>query len=126
MKEGFSLIELIIALALILVAIMIFGVALSSLPLTKTARDQNIAYHIAAGKFEELRNTPFADLPASGSFTDAGFVELRTPTGNLVIVNYEGSTFIKKATVTVSWEELGQTKSVVLETLISENGLNQQ
>src|SRR3989344_9310034 len=66
---GFSLVELIVALAVVMVAILLFGVAVSSLPVIKGTRNRNIAYHAAAQKIEELRNTPFASLPGSGSFS---------------------------------------------------------
>lgn len=126
MLRGFSLIEVIIGLALVLVTLTIFGVALSTLPLTKTARNQNIAYHIAAKKIEELRDTTFVSLPSSGPFTDPGLADLPGSTADLTITDYEGSNKIKRAAVVVNWEETGQARSVLLETLISENGLNRQ
>ena len=75
---GFSLIEVIVALALTIVTIVIFGAAVSSTPLTKTAKYQNIAYHVAEKKLEELRNTDFNSLPPSASFKCCG---ARGPTG---------------------------------------------
>lgn len=124
MRKGFSLIETIIALAIVLVTLTVFGVALGSLPLTKNARNQNLAYHIAAKKIEELRNTPFALLPPSGSFSDAGLTNLEAGTGTLSITNYEGASQIKDLVVIVSWLEGGAARNINLETLISENGLN--
>jgi type II secretory pathway pseudopilin PulG len=121
---GYSLIEVIIALALVVVTITIFGVAVSSTPLTKTARNQNLAYHIASKKIEELRDTAFDSLPASGAFADSGLAALASPTANLTVADYEGSSEIKKITVVISWDEAGSTRNVTLETLISNTGLN--
>lgn len=123
-NRGFAFIEVIIALALVLVTLTIFGVAVSTLPLTKTSRNQNIAYHVAAKKMEELRNTSFTALPVGGPFTDAGLNNLTSATANLSITDYQGSTLIKKATVIVNWLEEGVIRNVILETLMSEDGLN--
>ena len=124
--KGFSLIEVIIALALVLVTLLIFGVAVSSLPLARGARDQNIAYHIAGKKLEDLRHTAFAQLPPSGSFSDPALANL--PSGadaNLTVANYQSSSSIKQATVVVSWTENGTAESVTMDTLIASGGISQ-
>lgn len=72
---------------------------------------------------ETLRNTAFASLPASGSFTDTDLSKLPQATAVQTITNYQSSTKIKLATITVSWTESGVTKNAKLETLISETGL---
>ena len=124
--SGFLIIEVVVALALFLVTLTVFGVAVSTIPLTKTASDQNLAYHIAAKKIETLRHTAYASLPAVGtsSFTDSGFSNLNSATGQVVVATY-GSASAKKITVTVSWQDAGKARSVVIETLMSNAGLNQ-
>lgn len=124
LKKGFTLVETLIALALVGATLVVFGAAVATLPAIKTARDQNIAYHVAAKKIEELRKTPFDSLPASGSFSDPGLSNLSSSTASLVISDYEGSSDIKRVTATVSWDMLGATRDIVLETLIGESGLN--
>ena len=121
---GFTIIETAIALLLVVVTVTIFGVALSTLPLTKTARNQNIAYHVAAKKIEEFRNTPFNSLPPGGAFTDFGLANLASSTASYTITDYQGSADIKQVTVIVSWDEQGKQRSTSLETLISKGGLN--
>lgn len=123
--SGFSLIEAIIGLAIIILTITIFGGVLNTLPLTKHARNQNLAYHLAAKKIEELRNTPFSSLPPGGSFTDPGFSDLASGSGSLTVANYSGSGSIKQLTVTISWSEGASSKNLTLETLMSDKGLNQ-
>ena len=123
--KGFTLIEVIIALALIVVTVTLLGVALSSLPLTKRARNQNLAYHIAAKKIEELRNTAFTSLPSPGPFSDPGLSDLASSTASFTITDYAGSAQIKKISISVNWYEQNQTRNVLLETLISNSGLNQ-
>lgn len=126
MRKGFSLIEMIIALALVLATILVFAVALQSSPLTRHARNQNVAYHVAANKIEELRNTQFSSLPASGAFSDPGLGNLQGATAQLTITDYQGSSDVKQVVVTISWLEAGATKSLTLETLMSNSGLNKQ
>ncbi len=123
---GFLLIEVVVALAVFILTLTIFGVAVSTAPLTKTARNQNLAYHIASKKIEVLRHTPYASLPANGtsSFSDTGFTDLPGATGQLTIAQY-GANQIKRVTVTVSWQEAGTARSVVIETLMALAGLNQ-
>jgi type II secretory pathway pseudopilin PulG len=123
---GFTLIEIIISLALIMVTLVLFGAAMMNLPLIKHSRGQNIAYHAAAAEIELLRNTNFASLPVSGPFTNSGLANLENASGSLAISNYEGNAMIKKIIVTVTWYEESAAKTITLETLISNNGLNYQ
>ena len=122
--KGFSLIEVIIASAMVISSLVIFCVALSTVPLTRTTRNQNIAYHIAAKKIEDLRRTAFASLPASGPFNDPGLSYLASSTASLTVADYQGSGEIKDISVTVNWVQQGATKNVILQTLISNTGLN--
>ena len=119
--KGFSLIEVIIASAMVISSLVIFGVALSTVPLTRTTRNQNIAYH---KKIEDLRRTAFASLPASGPFNDPGLSYLASSTASLTVADYQGSGEIKDISVTVNWVQQGATKNVILQTLISNTGLN--
>jgi Tfp pilus assembly protein PilV len=121
--KGFTLVEVIIALAFLLVTMTIFGLVISSLPLIKTARNQNLAYHLAAKKIEELRNTSYASLPASGSYNDAALAELPSGSANLTVASYQSSAKIKDAVVTISWSDASGSHSVSLETLIGSIGL---
>lgn len=121
---GFTLIEVIIAMAVVVAAMVVFGVAVSSLPLTKNSRNQNIAYHAAAKKIEELRKTPFASLPASGGFSDPALANLASSTASLTVSDYSGSSQIKQITVIVNWNQDGASRNLRLDTLIGSNGLN--
>jgi len=124
--SGFQLIEVAIALVLFIMTLTIFGVAVSTAPLTKTARHQNVAYHIAAKKIEDLRHTLYASLPADGTstFSDGGLADLPDGEGFVTMAAY-GANQVRRATVIVTWQEAGTARSVVLETLINNSGLNQ-
>ena len=123
--QAFSLIEVLIGLGIVLITLTILGVVINTVPLTKNARYQSTAYHIAAKEVEILRNTSFASLPGSGSFSGTGLSSLPSGSGSLTVVNYQSSTDIKQITVTVSWNDRGTTRSVTLETLIGSGGLSQ-
>ena len=123
---GFTLVELIVGLALTLAALMLFSSVVSTIPLTKTARNQNIAYHIASKKIEELRNTAFASLPASGNFSDSGLSDLASSTASLLVSDYQGSEDIKEIKVTITWLQEAENKSAAVETLIYNGGINQK
>ena len=126
-QHGFTLIELVVALGIILLTVFVFGIAVSSLPLTRSASNRNIAYHAAGQKIEEMRNTPFAFLPSSGTFTYAILSELASSTAQLTMSSYSGYDInsIKQAVVNITWYENGTWQSVQLNTLISSTGLNQ-
>lgn len=123
--KGFSLIEVIIALGIVLTTLIVFGVVVNTVPLTRTARNQNLAYHLAGKKIEELRHTDFASLPGSGPLTDTGLAHLASSTIALTMADYEGDSDIKQATVVVEWYEGATARDVALTTLIGKGGLNQ-
>ena len=123
--KGFSLIEVMIAMGVVLITLIAFGVVVNTVPLTRTARNQNVAYHIAAKKVEELRHTAFAALPPSGPFSDPGLGNLASATATMNIADYQSSAEIKQATVTGEWYENNTARNVSLTTLIGETGLNQ-
>ena len=125
-SRGFSLVELIIALGIAMVAVLLFTVVISIIPLTKISRNQNLAYHIAAKKIEELRNTVFSSLPTTGTFTDSGLSDLASSTASITVTDYQSSAEVKEITVVVSWQQENQQKSVSLETLIYDGGISQK
>ncbi|MDZ4243602.1 MAG: hypothetical protein U1C57_00675, partial [Candidatus Doudnabacteria bacterium] len=65
-----------------------------------------------------------ASLPANSTFPDPGLANLSNPSADFTIEDYAGSSQIKTATVTVQWQEESHTREVVLETLMSDHGLN--
>lgn len=119
------MVEVMISLAIVLLTLVVFGVAVNTVSLMRLSRDQNVAYHIAAKKVEELRHTSFASLPASGALSDSGLSNLASSTIALSMQNYQSSAEIKQATVTVSWVQGGGDRNVSLTTLIYDGGLNQ-
>jgi prepilin-type N-terminal cleavage/methylation domain-containing protein len=63
-KRGFTLVELLVAASIFLVATLAFGsllkIGMSSI---RAARDLNRAAYTLQAKMEEIQETPFAELP---------------------------------------------------------------
>ena len=117
-QTGFSLIELMIVLVLITAAIAIFIRFTDTFSRIGRARNQIKSYHLAAKKLEELRNTPFVNLPVSGSFTENG------SQGQLTLTDYQEKTDIKQVTVEVFYQDHSIQRRIQLDSLISKYGLN--
>lgn len=116
--SGFTLVELLVVLFLVTVTIFVFLKSTDTLGRIGRSRNQTKAYHLAAKKVEELRNTPFENLPASGPFSDDGL------SGQLTLQDYEGHTDIKQVTVEVFFFDQSVQKKAQLDTLMSKFGFN--
>lgn len=123
LRSGFSLVEILLSIFLILALISVLLTTSASYYQTHRSNLQQLAMSIASKQMETLRNTAFASLPPSGSFADSDLSRLPQSTATRTITNYQSNTKIKLATITVSWTESGVTKNAKLETLISETGL---
>jgi hypothetical protein len=94
------------------------------------ARHYARASQIAAQEMETVRSTSFANLttPYNGAFIGNAQLATELPSGttNLTTSYYNSPTnTIKRAVVTVSWNENGQPRSVVYTTLVAEQGVGQ-
>ncbi len=132
MKQGFTLIEMLIAIVLaatgLMVLMQLMGVAIFA---DSDLEYSLIALNLANEKLEELKdndyNNPNLD-PASSPFTEAsisgfGFIDQRQWTVDYVDADLSTSvsdTGIKDVTVEVQWTQQGGTQSVVVETLIGD------
>lgn len=120
---GFTLVELIVTIGLIVIALFSYFAALKTITLTRFAQHQALSYQVALKKVEELKSLPFSSLPSSGPFTDSALSVLSQPQANLTINDYNGSAQLKEITVTISWQETNKTKTVELKTLLTEGGI---
>jgi len=132
MKQGFTLIEVLIAIILIvsgLVALMqVMSVAIFA---DSTLEYRLTALNLANEKLEELKDDGYSHAnldPASSPFTEAfisgfDFVDQRQWTVDYVDANLSTSvsdTGLKDVTVQVQWTQKGGTQSVAVETLIGD------
>lgn len=120
-KSGFSLIEVVITIAIVGLMILVYQGIVSNVILTRTAQNKDIALKIASYKIEELRATGYGSLPASGSFSDSLLNSIPSGTATIAVTTY--SQKVKQVAVTVSWTEPNSSQiSVVLTTLIADSG----
>lgn len=122
-KQGFTLIELVVALGLIAVTLFGYFAVLKTVTLTRFAKHQALAYQVAIKKVEELKAVPFGSLPVSGSFTDSALAALPQVQANLTVADYGGSAGIKEITVTISWQESAGAKNVQVKTILTSGGI---
>jgi prepilin-type N-terminal cleavage/methylation domain-containing protein len=105
-KKGFSLIEIIISIALMsLILLMITPV----LFFEKTNQQMDylvLASQIASRKMEELKQLPFANLPANGTTTisDPDILNLPNGQGFIFAEDYEPTGSLKHIAVLINWK----------------------
>jgi len=121
-KKGFSLIEVVVALFIIGVILTLYQASFSTVLLSRSAKDQEIALRIANNKMEELRAGGYSALPASSNFSDSQLSSLSSSSASLAITNF--STDTKQIVITVRWQEPGSLtlKNISLTTLITKIG----
>lgn len=122
-KPGFTLIEIVLSLLLILAILTVFFTGSSTYTTTRGANLAGIATKIASRQIETLRKTAFATLPASGSFTDPDLAKLPQGTATRTITDYQANPDIKQVTIQVDWVPAGSAKNVKIDTLIYKYGL---
>lgn len=120
---GTTLIEILLAIFIIGTTFVLFQASVNTVLLNRSVKNQEQALRIAQTKIESLRNTNYANLPASGSFQDPALASLRNGQGAVTVVALGINT--KEITVTVTWtgQYSGVGRSVTLKTIITQGGL---
>jgi prepilin-type N-terminal cleavage/methylation domain-containing protein len=122
-EKGFTVIEVVVSLFIFGVMLMVYIASANTVILNRNSKHKQTAYRVAAGAIEQLRATPYASLPNSGSINDPLLSELPTGQGTLSISPYNAKT--KQVTSTVTWRNPGNNslRSFSLTTLITEGGI---
>ena len=132
MKQGFTLIEVLIAIILIVSGLVVLMQVMSVAIFADSTLEYRLtALNLANEKLEELKDDGYSHAnldPASSPFTEAfisgfDFVEQRQWTVDYVDANLSTSvsdTGLKDVTVEVQWTQKGGTQSVAVETLIGD------
>jgi type II secretory pathway pseudopilin PulG len=118
---GFSLIEAVVAVAIVGLIVAATGLFLQRIPISgREVRDQDLALKIARHEIELLRSAGYANVPASGPFTHTLLSSLASSTAAITVTDYNTRT--KQVVATVSWRgTASSTRSVSLTTLIAQN-----
>lgn len=122
-RPGFTLIEVVLSLFLILTLVTILLTTSSTFISSRGSNLQGIAAKIASRQIETLRKTDFASLPPSGSVTDPDLAKLPSSSATQTVSDYQGNSQIKQVTVQVDWTVSGAVKQIKMETLIYQYGL---
>lgn len=123
LKTGFTLIEILLSLFLIMaLAAMLFSSS-ATLVQSRSTNLQSQATKIASKDIECLRNTAFNSLPGTCTFLQADLNKLPQANATRTISNYQSSTKIKHVSEVVTWQENNNPRQLKMDTLIYENGL---
>ena len=121
--KGFSLIEVVISMFIILVLFDLCVMEINALKISQKQRYEDVAYHIVTKQMEGLRSINFASLPSSGTISDTQLTQIPLGAGNYTVNDYSGYAGMKELVVTVTWND-GVSKSVVMKTLAGIGGVN--
>lgn len=128
-QSGFSLIEVLLFLLVVLVLVTILLTSASSLAKTRGVRLESIATEIASCEIEQMRKNSF-DSIAIGPPTDIGapcdqdLSKLpQGTTARRTVSLYQSDSDIKQVELSVDWTENGANRNIKIDTLISKYGL---
>jgi type II secretion system protein I len=115
-KKGFSLIELMVALAILgIAALGIFQAYTTSFQAMADSKDRTVATNIAQKKLEEVKNSVSILYP----YYSIGYQELNGKKFTIIVTTHSKEENLEQVYVTVSWKNRNQIeKNVQLETLV--------
>jgi len=117
-NRGFSLIEVLIAMAIFSIGILAVGsMQLSNTKNNTTGNITTQATMLAREKIEELKNLDQSDLDTADGNDTVGIYDRAWVTDPV-----PGSSVAYKLTVAVQWTRRGETRSAVLESITRGNG----
>lgn len=121
MNRGFTLIELLIALFVASLLVAFVTIVVGTIKVVRDASYENIAFHIAEDKLDELRASGYASLSTGGSFSSPQLARLPQGSASTSVSVVNSKT--KEVSAGVSWRGDGEaTRVVSLTTLVTEIG----
>ena len=129
-QTGFSLIEMILVVFVVIAIGALVANLPSSLKLVGSQKKESIAKDIASKKVEDLRSQAFVNLiNGTTPIIDSRLSGLPSGAGNITVsdcpatVGKNSEINIKQVDVDVTWVESGTNKNVKVTTLITQGGL---
>lgn len=128
--QGFSLIEILLVIAVVGMIILVLSNLPSSFGLIGSGNYETVAKQIAQKKIDDLRTQTYDNL-ANGttSLVDTRLNKLPGGSGQSIIqdcpvIVCTGAELTKQVTVSLNWKESGKNKSININTFISQGGLH--
>ncbi|MBA4392327.1 MAG: hypothetical protein C0407_02125 [Desulfobacca sp.] len=124
-KKGFSLVEFMIAIAILAVGLLaLVGLQSTSIKGNAKSKNLNSAISLAEKKMEELKNTTFTSLTNGTTNDPNNPLTSSDGTGgsfnrSWTIQTYLVSTYMKQITVTMTWTEGGTTQTTTIDTVVA-------
>lgn len=129
-QNGFSLVELVIAVSLVGVIVLIVGNIPNAIRLVTSSQSESVVRQVAARKIEDIRAAGYESLPEQGTtaISDTRLSQLKSSSAFMTVddcpVNIcPNGEAVRQVTLTISWSEDGEPKTYQLVTLIGEDGL---
>lgn len=112
---------MLVALSIMSVAVAFATIIIGTIKVTRDSAYENIAFRIAESEIDELRAGGYATLPADGSFSSPGLMNLPQGSASTSVTALNAKT--KQVVAGVSWRGAdGSTRYTSLTTLITESG----
>jgi Tfp pilus assembly protein PilV len=119
--KGFSLVDTIVSIALLIVIALVIGGFVLSIPLRRAANYKTIAARIATDQLEKLHATQWSALPSvTTTVVSSALLDLPDGAGEYITKAWGGTTNIKEAQVIVSWTSKGRTVQYQQTTLLTD------
>jgi len=119
--RGFSLVEMLVSLFILSLAGTFATFVVGTIKTTRDSTFENMAFHIADSKLDELRALGYDALPAAGAFSDPQLVNLPNGQASTSLSVWNAET--TQVAAGVSWRSSdGSTRIVSLTTLITKTG----
>lgn len=124
-KNGFTLTEIIIAIALLGFVFLFFNTMTQTISFTNKARFDDIGLSIAIEEMETYKSTDFNALPESlVTITNSDLSLLPNGAGTVTVTDYgSADSGIKQIDVVVTWVDHGSARDVALNTLVTTGGI---
>ena len=119
-QEGFTLLEVVITIFILVAMLVFFTASFSTTQLSRIQQHKDIALRVMEQKMETLRAAGYSGVGSSGTFSDALLNSLNSASASTTISDYNGS--VKQVMVGVSWVDASTTFYLSETTLIVNSG----
>src|SRR5262249_16204067 len=117
---GFTLIEILITIFILILMLVFYVSAFSTNQLSRLQEHRDIALRVVTQKMQTLRGGGFSNVDSSTTFTDTSLSRLTNASASTTVSYYNSS--LKEVIVGISWLEGSSTLYVQETTLIGNSG----